>query len=423
MSVDNSKFYTNLDIDKSATPNDIKRAYKKLAFLHHPDRNKTNKSAAEEKFKSITNAYEILSDPNKKRVYDQFGENGLLSNNSTHNTTNPFQDMFNSFRRKQHSQTNKPTKGPGKTVCIDLSLENMMKGTKRLVKYTRRKMCSSCNGIGTHDIKNILKCIQCNGYGSINKTIQIGPNMYTTSTLQCNTCKQTGKYIRKNCQCLKCNGSKTSTETELLEIEIVIPPGTCDKNTIVLTGKSDEIPGMVTGDLVTTFRHKRDTYMYRDNNDLVYEPEISLVDALVGFDLFVPYPSGDLHIKHNDIIHPNCIKTIKGLGFPIIKKPGERGNLIIKFKIVFPKHITSKTKRKIVKLLRNEYTHVSDKITHNPTTYDITDLSSIYDETSDSKNQHNPTETKPSETKPSETKPSETKPSETKPSEHSSHIE
>jgi len=358
-----TKLYKLLNLEKNATEKEIKKAYRKLALKYHPDRNKDDKDA-EEKFKNVSRAYEILSDPEKRDIYDKYGEEAV--NNSANGNHRAASDIFSHFfgsnggvpfnmgggfgsmfgNRRQETLD----KGPNKKVLLRLSFKEMMNGGDRKIEYARNKLCSKCAGVGTSSANNIINCKTCKGQGNITYIRQLGPGMVTQTTQACNVCHGKKTIIKKGFECKKCRGNKVLHLKEQLNIDI--PKGAKKKEYIIIKGKSDNDPKYERpGDLIIIFDEKEELNMSRNGNDLIYNKRILLSEALTGLEFKYNHPSGKtIIIVYNDVIKPNDVKKVPGLGFPK-KNSNYFGDLLIKFDIKFPDMIDISRRELIYKLL------------------------------------------------------------------------
>ena len=340
---DNSKFYKLLGIEKNATIKDIKKAYRKMALKYHPDRNPNNKEESEKKFKEISKAYQILSDPEKKSLYDKYGENAINNTSGNGGSSpfdifetmfqgNPFGGMgnsFNMFGQNMGRNMGRNRKGPDRKEVFKISLNDMMCGTEKLFKY-ERKIVKNTN--------NDQICSECDGKGKVIKIMRTGPGMISQSISKC----------------LKCNGFGKKVEFEIVneEIKLIIPKGTKKGDILKFEGKADEVPNVdEQGNLIIIFDVNETNIMQRQKNNLVYLKKILLSEAICGLEFIFNHPNGTkILIKDEKIIKPDEVKVIKGLGFPV-KDSYKVGDLIIKFNIVFPDQIDFKKKELIHKLL------------------------------------------------------------------------
>ena len=359
--VDNSKLYTILNITKDAEPETIKKSYKKLAMKWHPDRNPKNKEEAENKFKEISEAYEILSDEKKRKAYDEYGESSFNGNGPT----SPF-DMFENFFPGNgdfggmsfggqggpfgglNSFFGNKNKESDIKMALTVNFSDIILGSDKNIKYERKKKCNKCDGIGCSNKSHIIKCNMCNGAGVINQRIQIGPGMYTQNTGVCNECNGKKRSITKGQECNECNGKCYKNEN--IQINISVPKGTKDGEHIIKEKLGHEIDG-TSGNLIIIFKEQNDNKFFRKKNDLILKKKILLSEALCGLEFIIKHPNNeDIIIISDNIIQPDQLKIIKNIGFPV-KNSVRVGNLIIQFEIVFPIQLDSNQKTLLHKLL------------------------------------------------------------------------
>ncbi|ORX82052.1 DnaJ-domain-containing protein [Anaeromyces robustus] len=328
--VKDTKLYDTLGVSPEATENELKKAYRKLALKYHPDKNPNGA----DKFKDISHAYEILSDPQKRETYDNFGEEGL-SGDASGMGMNP-DDLFASFFGfNSGSRNSGPRRGKDVVHPLKVSLEDLYKGKVFKLSIKRNVICKACNGKGGEEgaVKN---CQDCNGRGVKFVRRQIGPmiQQYQTS---CPTCNGTGEIINKKLECKTCHSKKVVQETKI--IEVPVDKGMSDGQQITFTGEADQAPGVETGDVVIIIKEKPHDLFKRKGRDLYYNQKIDLLTALTG---------GTFNIKHLDdrylkvsiipgeIIKPDQTKCIQNEGMPTYKNPFDKGNLFVKFEIEFP---------------------------------------------------------------------------------------
>lgn len=345
------KYYKILEIDKSATDEQIKKAYKKSAVKWHPDKwgNKSDqeKANAEEKFKEIGKAYEILGDNKKRDIYDKFGEEGLKGHSqSGGDAFDIFERFFGGGMDGGMPFGGMPFGGMGgfpgmsfggnrgpmkkdKKISLVLTYAEIMNGSTRIIS-NKRKIIQNKN--------NIKKCNFCDGKGQKINVIRMGPGMVSQSVEICRNCEGTGKNV----------DYKTVEEN----LEIVIERGTKKGDYIKLVNKGDEMPdGNLTGDLIIVFDEESSNILQKQNNNLVYLKKILLSEALGNLEFKFEHPNGnDIIIQSNKVIKPDDIKVVKGLGFPS-KNSVKYGDFIIKFHVVFPDYIDDVKQDLINKLL------------------------------------------------------------------------
>lgn len=328
--------YEDLNIKKNASASEIKKAYHILARKYHPDKNKKNKKEAEEKFKKIKKAYEVLSDSQKREIYDKYGEEGLENG--------PNIDIFNVFQgmRQRQEQHQKPE--PINTV-IQITLKQIVCEEMIKINYEKLIVCDQCKGLGCKSKDDIVKCNICEGRGNTIQMRQLAPGFVQQIQTKCNKCDGEGKTVKDDKKkCKKCEGRKMIKEKCVFELNL---EQRMNYNTkIVIKDAGHQIPNTNTkGDLVLVLNIQNNDGWYRNNNDLIYQMKILLSEALSGFTKVIDHlNSQKLIIKSNQIIKPDQKKIIynKGIG---------RGHLIIEFDIIFPDQLTEDHKLLLTTIL------------------------------------------------------------------------
>ena len=265
--IDNETFYKLLEINKNASSKDIKKAYRRLAVIHHPD-----KGGDPDKFKEISKAFETLSDENKRRNYDQHGE----SQGDGQNPNDMFGQMFNGGPMNN----NRNKKGKNVKKDIQVALKDIFNGKNMNITITRKSI----------DTDNISTCVPCKGRGIILQTIRMGP-MIQQVQQPCNTCGGQGKQYRVN---------KVSEN-----IRVTIPKGVPNNHKIEIFDKGDDVLDGDPGDLHIIVKVLEDEYFIRKGNDLFINKDISLIEALNGFNMVIKHFDRDILMKSNNVIKPN----------------------------------------------------------------------------------------------------------------------
>lgn len=361
MSFKDTQLYERLNISANASEIEIKRAYRELAKKYHPDKNPGNKEA-EEKFKEISEAYEILSDPEKKSLYDQYGMDGLKE--GIGGFGGGMDSFFSSFF--DFGRSSRP-RGPKKTRdilhTINCTLEELYNGSKRRMNITRNVKCSTCSGTGSKNGKAPKQCRSCNGSGVKVHTQMHGPGIYQQFQTTCSECDGEGTSVAPQDRCSACNGKKLVKEKK--EITVEIDKGTVEGHRIRFKGLSDEAVGAVAGDLIIEIGVKEHSVFKRSGrnpHDLYIEKDINLVDALTGFCFTIKHLDGrTLFIESHDIINPGDIKQIRDEGMPIQTRIWDKGSLFIKFNVIFPKKLSNQQSKQIKNLGLTELPRVNKK--------------------------------------------------------------
>lgn len=339
-------YYEALGVPRDAGEGEIKKAYKALALKYHPDKNPGDVDA-EEKFKLISEAYEVLSDPDKKKIYDMVGEEGLKRGNSVPNFNfqhNLF-NIFNNFKTQQRTRVTNHK--------LNVSLSDIYKGIKKKLLIERNIICTTCNGIGTPDKSKISKCGTCNGTG-----VFIGQTGNILTQKQCQSCAGKGYVFDKTLTCHSCLGNRVVKEKRYFEINVV--PGTKPNSEVVFNNMGDEDPDRKTptGNIVITIAQNPHPIFERVNNsnDLIITKKITLAEALCGVEFKVRHLNGEEYLYktvEGMVIIPGMVVVVQGHGMPIINS-SNKGDLYIKFDVEYPKQIMTTSQGTIESLLKQK---------------------------------------------------------------------
>lgn len=331
-------YYQILGVGRDASPDEIKKAYRKLAVQYHPDKNPDNKEA-EEKFKEVNEAYETLSDEGKKRNYDTYGNTKGFSGNAGY-SSHDMEEFYKHFRQANRSSQN-TQKGRSIEYILDLTLEEIFKGTTRNVTYKKHGTCGQCNGRGAKVGSGMGKCHTCKGSGV--ETIRQGPiHMEFT----CNTCGGTGEVIKEPCSW--CGGSGVVAEN--VDFNVDIPRGAIGGYSILISGGGHNATRGLPGDLIIRIRQvQHDTFETLGLN-LKYKTELNYEDAVLGTALEVPFLDGSiLKVEIPAGTQPNKMLRLKGKGL-VPYNSGEKGDLFIEVRIKVPKTVDDEEKKLLEKL-------------------------------------------------------------------------
>lgn len=344
-------YYDVLGVSKNATADEIKKAFRKKAVEHHPD-----KGGDESKFKEISEAYETLSDESKRSDYDRFGgKSNPFSNRggghgfSMDDIFSQFGDMFGGGFGRNSYQHPPRRKGGDLRVQIQVTLEDVLFGSNKKVKYKRQKPCSPCSGKGGTGKKT---CSSCNGFGRRNVTQQT-PFGVISSTQLCNYCEGTGQVISN--QCKTCSGNGTISEEEVVDINL--PKGVANGMSLVMEGFGNFVRDGIPGDLQIVVSEIPNTKFKREGNDLITEQFISIPEAVLGTKKVISTLEGDFVIDVNSGCESGRVFSYPGKGTPIIingSPTNSRGTLYVKVNVKIPRMI-SEEERKIYQDLNRFY--------------------------------------------------------------------
>ncbi|ORX53564.1 DnaJ-domain-containing protein [Hesseltinella vesiculosa] len=330
-----SAYYEILDVEIEASDHEIKKAMK-----YHPDKNPDEG----ERFKEISHAYEVLSDPQRRAEYDRFGPDGPggAGGPGGMSADDLFANLFGGgggFGFDGGAGFGMPPRGPrkGETMRTPLavSLENLYNGKRTKMAMEKNVICVTCQGRGgkTGATK---PCTGCKGRGFQVVAKQVGMGMFQQMQVPCKDCDATGEIVKDRCK--KCKGKKVTAEKKI--IEIFIEKGMTNGQKIVLKGEGDQEPGIDPGDVCLVLQQKEHDVFQRDGADLMCRIDLSLTEALCGFDkiLLTHLDGRGIRVKHpaGSVIKPNMVKRIPHEGMPIYRRTDDRGDLYIQFNVEFP---------------------------------------------------------------------------------------
>lgn len=368
-------YYEVLGVDKSADEATIKKAYRKKAIKFHPDKNPGDKEA-EEKFKEAAEAYEILSNGDKKARYDRYGHAGVDPNAgfggrgggmNMDDIFSHFGDIFGGgssgggdpfssfFGGGGQSSRSRGERGKNLRIKVSLSLEEIASGVKKKVKVKKNTNCGTCDGTGAKDKNSVTTCTTCNGRGAVN---QIRSTMFgqMQTTVTCPTCSGRGEIITDKCG--TCRGEGIMYTEEMIELDI--PAGVSEGMQITFRGKGSAGRfGGPAGDLLVVVAEKEHDHFERDGQSLIYDLYVNFADLALGASVEVPTLDGRVKIKIPEGTQAGKIFRLKGKGLPEVQAYG-KGDLLIHVNVWTPKKLSSE-ERKILEQLRE-----ADNFNPNP---------------------------------------------------------
>ena len=365
-------YYEVLGVERSANEDEIKKAYRKAAIKYHPDKNPGDKDA-EEKFKEAAEAYDVLSNPDKRARYDRFGHDGMSGGGfggsggfgggfSMEDIFSQFGDIFGGhfggfggFGGGQRGQ--RVNRGTDLRVKVKLTLSEIVNGTVKKLKINKNVTCQSCGGSGAKDEHSHSTCSTCNGSGYVTRVVNTFFGQ-TQTTQPCPTCGGEGKVITTPCD--KCHGEGYVKGEEIVEIKI--PAGVTDGIQMSVSGKGNAARhGGVNGNLLVLIEEIPDKELVRDGNDLIYNLEISIPQAVLGTSIEIPAVDGRVKIKIDPGTQTGKVLRLKGKGIPDINGYG-RGDLLAIINVFIPKNISSDEKQLMEKLSKSSnFTPEKDK--------------------------------------------------------------
>ena len=353
-------YYEVLGVSKTATPEEIKKAYRKKAIEYHPDKNPGNKEA-EEKFKEAAEAYEVLSNPEKRSRYDQLGHAGVggAASGGFSGGGMSMEDIFSQFGDifgghfggfgfggfggggRTHKHVNR---GTDLRVKVKLTLKEISTGVEKKIKVKKYVSCKACNGTGAENGTAYTTCSTCNGSGVVTRVQQtfLGA-MQSTST--CPTCGGEGKTITK--KCAACNGEGILKEDEIITINI--PAGVMEGMQLSMSGKGNAARhGGVNGDLLILIEEEPHDELLRDENDLIYNALLDFPTAALGGTLEIPTIDGKAKVKIDPGTQPGKVLRLRGKGLPSVNRYGV-GDLLVNLSVYIPEKLNSEEKKSIEK--------------------------------------------------------------------------
>ena len=343
-------YYEVLGVTKESSTDEIKKQYRKLALKFHPDRNKSSDAA--EHFKEISEAYAVLSDTEKKQVYDQHGHAGVdgrySSDDIFQGARGDFSDLFGRggggfdsifesiFGRGGGSGFSQQ-RGSDILYETSVTLEDVLHGKKMEIDLQKQIQCDLCHGSGCKPGTDKKTCVTCNGQGQVRQTRNMGFASFVTAA-PCSACRGQGSVIETPCGECKGRGSKKGNK----KITFEIPPG-IDSGDYTVPDEGNEVSNGVNGDLIVRVRVNPHDQFKRDGKDIFYDHDVSMIDATLGCEIVVPTLEGNEKIKVDSGSQPNTIIKLKGKGVSHINSRG-KGDQYVRIVVNIPKKINKQQK-------------------------------------------------------------------------------
>ena len=369
MPVAKRDYYEVLGIERGASADDIKQAFRRLAMKHHPDRNPDNKKEAEERFKEISEAYEVLSDPQKRAAYDQYGHHGVegaFRHGSFHfeEDFTHFQDLndlfggggleelFASlglggmFGGRGGQEGPRSRRGADLEYAMDLELEAAASGVERKIEIERREPCGSCRGSGGKNGTAPVSCPDCQGRGQV----RISQGIFIMATT-CRRCGGRGQVVRDPCPSCRGNGTVPGRRT----LTVKVPAGMESGMRLKLSGEGEAGGTGPRGDLYVLVRVRPHPFFHREGEDLHCEVPVTMTQAALGAEVHVPALGGAVSVKIPPGTQPGQLLRVRGKGMPSLRG-GRRGDQIIRVAVKIPARLSPAQRKQL-----EEFDRLSDK--------------------------------------------------------------
>jgi molecular chaperone DnaJ len=367
-------FYEILEVERNATPEKVKKAYRQMAMKYHPDRNAGNKEA-EEKFKEAAEAYEVLSDPEKKQRYDQYGHEGLRGTN--YRDFHDINDIFSTFsdvfsggfggsifnemftggqRSRRRSSTQHGQPGSDLRVRLSLKLEEIASGVEKKIKVKRQKKCDICSGSGAKTSSGKSTCPQCGGSGELRQVSRSMFGQFVNITT-CPLCEGEGRIVKD--PCLSCHGEgRVQGEST---IKVNVPAGVTEGNYIPLQGQGNAgRRGGPAGDLIVVIEEEPHQHFKRNGDDIIYELWISYPTAALGGDVEIPTLTGKAKLSIDSGTPGGRMLRMRERGIPHLNNYG-RGDELVRVNVWVPAKLNAKEKELLRELSTCEHVNPSEE--------------------------------------------------------------
>ena len=347
---DKRDYYEVLSVAKTASADDIKRAYRRLAMQYHPDRNKAEEAAG--RFKEINEAYEVLHDVEKRQLYDRYGHAGLRGNGGGASDFSGFagfgdifEDLFGGFGRTSGTQRRAPRRGADLRHLLNLTFEEAIFGVDKEIEVSRSDTCPVCQGSGAEPGTQPKRCPQCNGAGEVRRMQQtILGAMVNVST--CDRCNGEGELVSTPCR--ECRGYKRVQSTHKMTVQV--PAGVDDGTQIRLAGQGE--PGInsgPSGNLYVQLKVKQHKHFQRQENDILLDVRINYAQAALGDEISVPTLDGETVLKIPAGTQTGKTFTLSDKGVPFLRRQG-RGDELVTVHVMTPEALSDE-QRKLLKQL------------------------------------------------------------------------
>lgn len=358
-------YYEILGVEKTATTDEIKASYRKLALKYHPDRNPDNKEA-EEMFKEAAEAYEVLMDGNKRQRYDAYGHDGLRGGQDFHSYSNVndifsafsdifggsgiFDDLFGGGSSRRGRSRQQGEAGSDIKIRLPLTLEEIAKGTEKTLKIKKMQVCEVCHGSGAKPGSGKTTCGTCNGAGEVRQVSRSVFGQFVNIST-CPTCRGTGEIIRE--RCTNCGGEGRTPGED--RISVKIPSGVEEGNYIPMRGKGNAGKnGGPEGDLIIIIEEKEHPIFRRDGTNLIFNLTVSFPEAALGTEIEIPVLEGKEKIHIAPGTQPGATIKLREKGLPELNSQYRKGDIICIINVYIPTKLNTDEKKLVEELMESE---------------------------------------------------------------------
>jgi len=345
-------YYEVLGVSRDATNDELKKAFRKLAFEYHPDRNRED--GASEKFKEVNEAYEVLSDANKRAAYDRYGHSGTEGmfgrgfEGFDFSNFGGFGDIFEAFFGGSTTTRQAPKRGADIRYKISITFEEAALGCEKEIEITRTEVCPNCSGTGSNPGSQPTRCSACDGTGQVRKVQRSLFGQFINTTV-CNQCNGEGRIITDPCK--ECKG--TGLKRQKRRISVTVPPGVDDGNGIRLTGEGEAgTRGGSPGNLFVVLSVARHKYFTREGDDVIYELPINFAQAALGDEVEVPTLYGKNKLKIPSGSQSGEVLKLKDKGIPHLHRGG-RGDQLVHVVVVTPESLNKEQRKMFQELAKS----------------------------------------------------------------------
>jgi len=350
-------YYDVLGVARNATPEEIKKAFRRLAMEYHPDRNRNH--GAEERFKQVNEAYEVLSDADRRAMYDRFGhagaEAGMGGRGFEGFGFGGFGDIFDAFFGGTTARRRSPRKGADLRMQVTVAFEEAAFGCEKTVEITSTELCSHCNGLRAEPGSELERCANCGGTGELRRVQQSVFGQFV-NVAACDRCGGEGRVVTNPCK--NCRGSGREKRSRRLQVKF--PGGIDDGAQMRLAGEGEPgVHGGSRGNLYLLIGVKPHKLFQRDGDDLIYPLEMNIAQAALGDEVEVPTLDGAEPLRIPAGTQSGEVFVLRGKGVPHLRTSG-RGDLLVRAQVVTPKHLSQKQRALLAELAESMGTPVSE---------------------------------------------------------------